>query len=156
MQTHFFGQYLFVCIIKSTHQLDVPGTKTWDLEANIVPWVAVLVLGRRQKWVNLPITFFQLFMSFLVDFYILYNIWKIWNTFFPFRQIITNFHFHLGQKWKILTLTIKQKSFIFINVQITFYPLSQNFSFLTIMKFKIGYKLPKQKNSIPNFLYVVK
>ena len=29
----FFGQYLFVCIIKSTYQVDVPGPKSWDLEA---------------------------------------------------------------------------------------------------------------------------
>ena len=30
----FFGQYLFVCIIKSTYQVDVPGPKSWDLGAN--------------------------------------------------------------------------------------------------------------------------
>ena len=45
----FWGQYLFVCIIKSTYQVDVPGTKTWDLRAKTVPWRAILYLGPRQK-----------------------------------------------------------------------------------------------------------
>ena len=45
----FFGQYLFVCIIKSTHQVDVPGNKTWDLRAKTVQWQAILDLGPRQK-----------------------------------------------------------------------------------------------------------
>ena len=103
----FLGQYLFVCIIKSTHQVDVPGNKTWDLRAKTVQWQAILDLGPRQKWVDLPDTFFQLFMSFLVDFHILYNILKIWNTHFPFRQNMANFHFQHGQKIRILTFTIK-------------------------------------------------
>ena len=105
--------YLFVCIIKSTYHVDVHVTKTWDLRAKTVPWQAILDLGPRQKWVDLPDTFFQLFMSFLVDFHILYNILKIWNTHFPFRQNMANFHFQHGQKIKILTHTIKQQSFIF-------------------------------------------
>ena len=113
VETHLFGQYLFVCIIKSTHQVDVPGNKTWDLRAKTVQWQAILDLGPRQKWVDLPDTFFQLFMSFLVDFHILHNILKIWNTHFPFRQNMANFHFQHGQKIKILTHTIKQQSFIF-------------------------------------------
>ena len=45
----FFGQYLFVCIIKSTYHVDVHVTKTWDLRAKTVPWQAILDLGPRQK-----------------------------------------------------------------------------------------------------------
>ena len=45
----FWGQYLFVCIIKSTYQVDTPVTKTWDLTAKTVPWRAILDLGPRQK-----------------------------------------------------------------------------------------------------------
>ena len=45
----FWGQYLFVCIIKSTYQVDMPVTKTWDLTAKTVPWQAILDLGPRQK-----------------------------------------------------------------------------------------------------------
>ena len=63
----FLGQFLFVCLIKSTYEVDVPGTKSWDLTAKTVPWQAILDLGQRQKWVDLPITFFQLFIYFLVD-----------------------------------------------------------------------------------------
>ena len=37
----FLAWYLFVCIIKSTYQVDVPGTKSWDLGANTVPRGAI-------------------------------------------------------------------------------------------------------------------
>ena len=45
----FWGQYLFVCIIKSTYQIDMPVTKTWDLTVKTVPWRAILDLGPWQK-----------------------------------------------------------------------------------------------------------
>ena len=45
----FFAQYQFVCNIKSTYQVDMPVTKTWDLTAKTVPWQAILDLGPRQK-----------------------------------------------------------------------------------------------------------
>ena len=45
----FLGQYLFVCIIKSTYQVDMPVTNTWDLTAKTVLWRAILDLGPRQK-----------------------------------------------------------------------------------------------------------
>ena len=70
----FFEQYQFVCNIKSTYQVDMPGTKNFDVGANTVPWGVISVLGPRQKWVNVPPTFFQLFINFLIDFYLLYNI----------------------------------------------------------------------------------
>ena len=37
-----------------------------------------------------------------------------------------------------------------------FYEKSQNFSFLTMSKVKMGHILPKWKNGHPNFSYVVK
>ena len=49
MEPNFLAQYLFVCIIKSTYQVDTPVTKTWDLTAKTVPWRAILDLGPRQK-----------------------------------------------------------------------------------------------------------
>ena len=55
-------------------------------------------------------TFFQLFIDYLVDFYVLC---KIWCIVYSFKQNITDFHFQHGQKWKILTQTIKAKFFIF-------------------------------------------
>jgi len=58
----FRGQYLFVCIIKSTYQVDVPVTNTWDLRVKTVPWLVILDLGPRQKWVDRPLKFFKLFM----------------------------------------------------------------------------------------------
>ena len=33
-EPNFLGQYLFVCIIKSTYQLDVPGTKIVEMMIN--------------------------------------------------------------------------------------------------------------------------
>ena len=45
----FFAQYQFVCNIKSTYQVDMPGTKNFDVGANTVPWGVILVLGPRQK-----------------------------------------------------------------------------------------------------------
>ena len=45
----FFAQYQFVCNIKSTYQVDMPGTKNFDVGANTVPWGVISVLGPRQK-----------------------------------------------------------------------------------------------------------
>ena len=36
--THFLVQYLFVRNIKSTYQVDMPGTKNLDVGANAMPW----------------------------------------------------------------------------------------------------------------------
>ena len=41
----FSVQYLFGCIIKSTHLGDVPKAKSWDLGAYTGLWRAVQVLG---------------------------------------------------------------------------------------------------------------
>ena len=72
----FGGQYLFVCIIKSTYQVDMYVTKTWDLRAKTVLRQVILYLGPRQKWVDLPPTFFELFINFLVVCHLLLNIQK--------------------------------------------------------------------------------
>ena len=49
MEPTFFAQYQFVCNIKSTYQVDTPGTKNLDVGANTVPWGVISVLGPRQK-----------------------------------------------------------------------------------------------------------
>ena len=41
----FSTQYLFGCIIKSTHLGGVPKTKSWDLGAYTGLWWAISVLG---------------------------------------------------------------------------------------------------------------
>ena len=45
----FFAQYQFVCNIKSTYQVDMPGTKNLDVGANKVPWGVMSVSGPSQK-----------------------------------------------------------------------------------------------------------
>ena len=45
----FFAQYQFVCNIKSTYQVDMPGTKNLDVGANTVPWGVISISGPRQK-----------------------------------------------------------------------------------------------------------
>ena len=63
-----------------------------------MPWEAIEVLAPRQKQVNMPPTFFQLSIEFLVGFYLLFNILKIWIALFPFRQDMAIFQFQHGQK----------------------------------------------------------
>ena len=41
----FLVQYLFGCIIKSTHLGGVPKTKSWDLGAYTGLWWAISILG---------------------------------------------------------------------------------------------------------------
>ena len=43
----FLGQYLFGCIIKSTHPGGLPKVKSWDLGASTVPWEGNQVLGQK-------------------------------------------------------------------------------------------------------------
>ena len=67
------------------------------------------ILASRQKQANVPPTFFQLSIEFLVVFYLLSNILKIWIAHFPFWQDMAIFHFQYGQKRKILTFFINKK-----------------------------------------------
>ena len=79
--------------------------------------VAKSSFGPKAKMTDFPPnifpTFFQLFVNFLIHFHVLCNIWKIWRILFPFGQDIADFHFQHGQKWKILTQTIKAKLFFY-------------------------------------------
>ena len=43
----FLWQYLFGCIIKSTHPGGLPKVKSWDLGASTVPWEGNQVLGQK-------------------------------------------------------------------------------------------------------------
>ena len=70
----------------------------------------------------------------------------------PFLHIqdMAHFDFGYGQKCKIFTYFVKPKSFLLYK-QLFFVLLkSQNFSFLTMPKIKIG----KMKKCVPNFLKV--
>ena len=78
MAPTFLAQYMFLCNIKTTYQVDMHSTKNLDAGANTVPWGAIQVLGPRQKWVDVPITFFQLSIDYLVVFYLLSNILQGW------------------------------------------------------------------------------
>ena len=69
----FFEQYQFICDMKSSYQIHVPGTKICDLAASIVPRGRIEVLALRQKQVYVPPTFFQLSIDFLASFYLLSN-----------------------------------------------------------------------------------
>ena len=109
----FRAQFLFGTKIKTTYQNVLPNTWILDLSVKRGSQQPIQVLGPRQKWVNFPPTFFQLFINFLVDFHLLYNISKIWNPLFPFRQIITDLDFWHGHKSKILTKNIKSKIILF-------------------------------------------
>ena len=109
----FLTQYQIVYNMKSTYRINVPGTKIWNLGDNKVSWGAIEVLVPKQKQVNVPPTFFELSIEFLVGFYLLFNILKIWIALFPFWQDMAIFQFQHGQKWKILTFFIKQKSINF-------------------------------------------
>ena len=109
----FLTQYQIVYNMKSTYRINVPVTKIWNLGADTVPWGVLEILAPRQKQVNVPPTFFKLSIEFLVGFYLLFNILKIWIALFPFRQDMAIFQFQHGQKWKILTFFIKPEMFIF-------------------------------------------
>ena len=50
----FEGQFMFDCIIKSTHLGDVPKAKSWDLGAHTVPWGLISVLGLKSA-VSVPL-----------------------------------------------------------------------------------------------------
>ena len=63
-----------------------------------MPWGVLKILAPRQKQVNVPPTFFELSIEFLVGFYLLSNILKIWIALFPFRQDMAIFQFQHGQK----------------------------------------------------------
>ena len=105
----FLTQYQIIYNMKSTYWINVPGTKIWNFGANTVPWGVLEILAPRQKQVNVPPTFFSFSIEFLIGFYLLSNILKIWIALFPFRQDMAIFQFQHGQKWKILTFFIKQK-----------------------------------------------
>ena len=105
----FRVQFLFGTKTKSTYGNVLPNTWILDLSVKQGSQQSFQVLTPRQKWVNLPPTFYEFFIDFLVDFYLLCNIKKIWKARFPFWQIITDFDFWHGHKSKILTFLYKMR-----------------------------------------------
>ena len=76
MEPTFLAQYLFVYCIKSTYQIDAPGTKNLNLGANTVPHGAMYLCFRFKA--------------------------KIREEHFSFWQDIAIFHFQHGQNENLL------------------------------------------------------
>ena len=72
----FRTQFLFGTKIKSTYKNVLRNTKILDLSVKRGSQHPIYVLGPRQKWVDLPPTFFELFINFLVVCHLLLNIRK--------------------------------------------------------------------------------
>ena len=72
----FQTQFLFGIKIKNTDKNILQNTKILDLSVKRGSQNPILVLGSRQKWANLPQTFFELFINFLVVCHLLMNIQK--------------------------------------------------------------------------------
>ena len=81
----FRTQFLFGTKIKSTYKNVLRNTKILDLSVKRGSQHPIYVLGPRQKWVNLPPTFFELFINFLVVWHLLLNIQK--NLSSPFSVL---------------------------------------------------------------------
>ena len=72
----FRTQFLFGTKIKSACKNILPSTKILDLSVKRGSQRTFQVSGQRQKWVDLPPTFFELFINFLVVCHLLLNIQK--------------------------------------------------------------------------------
>ena len=108
----FRAQFLFGTKIKTTYQNTLPNTWILDLSVKRGSQRPVSVLGPRQKRVDLPPTFFQLFINFLVDFHLLCRIPKNLESRF---SVSVNYH-----RFWLLTWS-KMKNFDF------FYKMPFNF-----------------------------
>ena len=102
---HFWTQFLFCTKIKSTYKIVLQNTKFLDLSVKQGSQCQILLLAPRQKWVDFPPTFFELFINYLVVWYLLLNNQKILLYGFsvsakygPFSlwtwSKIQNFHFY--------------------------------------------------------------
>ena len=72
----FWTQFLFGTKIKSIYRNMLQNTKILDLGVKRGCQPQIQDLAPRQKWVDLPPTFFELFINFLVVCYLLLDIQK--------------------------------------------------------------------------------
>ena len=72
----FRTQFLFGTKIKSTYENLLRNTKILDLSEKRGSQRPIPDLGPRQKWVNFPPTFFELFINFLLVCHLLLDIQK--------------------------------------------------------------------------------
>ena len=72
----FWTQFLFGTKIKSTYEIVLRNTQILDLSVKRGSQCQIQVLALRQKWVDLPPTFFERFINFLVVCHLLLNIQK--------------------------------------------------------------------------------
>ena len=129
----FQTQFLFGTKIKSTYKNLLCNAKILDLSVKRGCQRPIHGLGPRQKWIDLPLTFFELFIAGLFywfsDILLLtleYSKKKICPI-FPFWQDVAHFDFGHGQKLKTLTFTVKHLSFVLSNDHVLFYEKIQNF-----------------------------
>ena len=62
----FWTQFLFGSKIKSTYKNALENTEILDMSVKRGSQRPIKLLGPRQKWVDLPPTFFELFINFLI------------------------------------------------------------------------------------------
>ena len=102
----FQVQFLFSTKTKSTYGNVLPNTWILDLSVKRGSQQPFQVLTPRQKWVNLPPTFYEFFIDFLVDFYLLCNIKKnLEDTF----SVSANYH----RFWPLTRSKIKDFNFFY-------------------------------------------
>ena len=103
----FWTQYLFGTKIKSTYENMLQNTKNLDLSVKRGSQGPISVLGPRQKWVDFPPTFFELFINFLVVCHLLLNIQK--KILYRFSVLARYGPFWLGTWSKIKNFEIFHK-----------------------------------------------
>ena len=72
----FWTQFLFGTKIKTSYKNILQNMKILDLSVKRGSQHPIHVLGPRQKWVDFPPTFFEVFINFLVVCHLLLNIQK--------------------------------------------------------------------------------
>ena len=108
----FQTQFLFGTKIKSTYKNVLGNTKILDLSVKRESQRPIPVLGPRQKWVDFPPTFFELFINFLVVTFSLSDHVKIFSIF------------------DVIQLSKAKMSRFAPNIFLTFYQFSGSFSLI--------------------------
>ena len=103
----FRAQFLLGTKIKSTYKNVLQNTNILDLSEKRGSQRPIPVLGPRQKWVDFPPTFFELFINFLVVCHLLMNIQK--TFLYRFSVLARYGPFWLGTWSKIKNFEIFHK-----------------------------------------------
>ena len=140
LHSHFQTRFLFGTKMKSTYENILQNTKTLDLSAKQGSQCPIQVLGLRQKWVNLPPTFFEFFINFPILWHLLLNIQK--NLSSPFSVLA-----RYGPFW--LWTWPKNENFeIFHKIQNDHLTKTNDLCFMKNFKIFIFWPCPKSKWAI--------